>query len=59
MFSKMLGFARRQHERNEPLIRMHMEALEEASRSVVHHLDALERKIREMDEERFEEAVRT
>ncbi|WP_018870281.1 CZB domain-containing protein [Thioalkalivibrio sp. ALgr3] len=59
MFSKMLGFARRQHERNEPLIRMHMEALEEASRSVVHHLDALEKKIREMDEEQFAEAVRT
>ncbi|WP_038047142.1 CZB domain-containing protein [Thioalkalivibrio sp. ALJ24] len=58
MFSKLLGRARRQHEQNEPVIRRNMESLDEASRTVVHHLDALEHRIRQMEPEEFNQTVR-
>ena len=53
LFSRMLGYARRQHEHNEPLIRMYMDQLEAASRKVVERLDALEERIHQLDEQTF------
>jgi len=50
-FAKFLGFAKRKHEKNEPIIKQRMNELEHASRLVIHHLDSLEAKIKEMSDE--------
>ena len=50
-FSKLLGFAKRKKEKNAPLIKQRMNELEQASRTVVRHLDELESKIKQMSDE--------
>ncbi len=57
-FSKLLGTARKQHERNMPAIEANMHALEQASQEVVRHLEALEHILHDMPDEDVVELFR-
>jgi len=57
MFSKLLGIAKRQHDKNEPIIKQKMIELEEASRAMIRRLDALEAKLHTMSDEEFAEKI--
>ncbi|HHO70382.1 MAG TPA: hypothetical protein ENN02_02770, partial [Halothiobacillus sp.] len=57
MFSKLLGIAKRHHEKNEPIIKQKMMELEEASRAMIRRLDALEAKLLAMSDEEFAKKI--
>ncbi len=53
LFSRLVGKARRQQKQNEPVIKSKLQKLESESHRVLQRLEALEGRLREMDDTEF------